>query len=297
MDNLSSRELSVFIHEAFRRFQWSKHEQVPGVNYKSDCCSALHALPPSDVGKYSRVYYFTSLEHAISNLRDKRIKLSSFDSVNDVFEIYSFIESNPSRRTSLSDQAREVARREAEKRLFLSTTLDWNIPGMWYHYADKHNGVCLGLDVRTDLLSPVSYIDNRGLVDEDILGAAGDSLFKIKHSSWSYENEYRLILNKDSDLIVTDDNMNALRFIKSSSDSFLFKEIVFGLNVCDGCISREMAGIDKSLNLTILKARKSDHEYKMVPSRIDEYGVEPYYFENEQQKGIFRECLRIADIL
>lgn len=278
-EKLGNEDLDVFIREAFRRFQWSKYEQVPGINYKSDCCSALHALPPNDVNKYSRVYYFTSIDHAIENINKKRIKLSSFNSVNDVFETYSFIESNSERRSSLGDGAREKAKVEAEGKVFLSTTLDWNVPGMWWHYANKNNGVCLGIDVMTNLLEPVNYIANRGLVDRDILESATDSLFRIKHSSWSYENEYRVILSKDDSLVADD----KLYFIKSSEESFLFKEIIFGMNVCDDVILDKVGEINSLDGLTILKSRKSDHEYKMVPDRMkDEF--EPYYFLNDKQK-------------
>ncbi len=283
-DNYSDDEIKEFLLEGFRRFQWSKFEQVKGINYKGDYCSALHALPPEDPDNYVRVYYFTAIKHASDNINNKRLKMSSFDAVNDLFEIYSFLEINDRVRTTELDDLRSEAKKSASEKCFLSTTLDWNSPAMWAHYADTHKGVCLGIDIKKDLLKPVNYVSNRGLVSEGVLENCTDDLFRTKHSSWSYENEYRVILPQNDSRITKGE----LNYFNSGCDSFTFRELIFGCALSDGDINKVISEIVNKDNLTIIKARKYDHEYKMVPYSNADKKYEPYFFFSEKSIGVFK---------
>ena len=67
-------------------------------------------------------------------------------------------------------------------------------PVLWSHYADKHKGVCLGFDVKEDLLEEVKYADELLRVrlsdDEDpplIPDELQQLLMVTKFRQWEYE--------------------------------------------------------------------------------------------------------------
>lgn len=69
---------------------------------------------------------------------------------------------------------------------------------LWSHYADKHKGVCLGFDVKEDLLEEVKYADEllkaRLGDDEDpplIPEELQQLLMVTKFRHWEYEDEVR----------------------------------------------------------------------------------------------------------
>lgn len=289
-----------FILESFRRSEWSKCEQVRGIHYKSDCCSALHAIPPAEDSKYARVYYFTKLQHARTNILNAEVKLSTFEDVNDLFEIYPFIEVNEEDREN-TDQRRNLASERAKEKAFLSTTLDWNSPVMWSHYADMHRGVCLGLDIRKDNLQPISYISNRGLVRKDALDNMNDDIFLIKNSSWEYENEYRYIFDIDDTLKLkplSEGSEVTGYFLGISGDILSIKEVIFGINVAQEEIINFTNELKDHLSgVTVIQARKSSHEYKMVPESILERSFEPYFFRGDFGLESYKDTFRKSGII
>jgi hypothetical protein len=94
---------------------------------------------------------------------------------------------------------------------------------LWSHYADKHKGICIGLKVYdnnfikigsadikplTDAfkngvlpLSGITYQDNMPIPFLDFVHDSGEKTLKYvttKSKLWEYENEYRLVMTKDS---------------------------------------------------------------------------------------------------
>lgn len=76
---------------------------------------------------------------------------------------------------------------------------------MWSHYADSHNGICVGYNV-SDILSnsgffllPVVYSDSIPSIDFDLeYYNIGDPLFPLlsiatKSLDWEYEQEWRIV--------------------------------------------------------------------------------------------------------
>ncbi|MBE5394535.1 DUF2971 domain-containing protein [Brevibacillus agri] len=97
----------------------------------------------------------------------------------------------------------------------------YNMP-MWAHYANNHQGICVEydfsqLDAEDDFskqIFPVGYQEHRYDITNLIKLSFNDTLdmriyllyflFLIKHQSWEYENEWRIILhseNKQSGLV------------------------------------------------------------------------------------------------
>ena len=100
-----------------------------------------------------RVYYYISQEFAISNIINKRVKISLLDDLNDLFEFLGIdISDEDFRRHFLT------ARDEAAKRFgIICFSKDWHNPLMWSHYGDKHKRICLGFDIDDSHIKEVEF--------------------------------------------------------------------------------------------------------------------------------------------
>ncbi|MDB5856635.1 MAG: hypothetical protein JWQ76_324 [Ramlibacter sp.] len=143
-----------------------------------------------------RLYYLTSLHIAKMILRERRMKLSLFNELNDPFELLG---------ASIGDKlARRVFKTILLKHwtdtlgiICLSQT--WQSPVMWAHYAAKHHGVCLGFDVPDYLAREVRYSPDRltNMLNNN-QPAAGleqqklEAVLTTKFADWSYEREWRV---------------------------------------------------------------------------------------------------------
>jgi hypothetical protein len=143
-----------------------------------------------------RLYYLTELEIAKLILKERRMKLSLFNELNDPFELLG---------ASIGDKlARRIFKVILQKHWTENIGLicfseDFRSPVMWAHYGDKHYGVCLGFDVRDDLAKKVQYKPDRlkRLLDtsKPLLGLDAEKLEDVlltKYQDWSYEREWRV---------------------------------------------------------------------------------------------------------
>jgi hypothetical protein len=71
---------------------------------------------------------------------------------------------------------------------------------MWAHYAEKHTGICLGLDVEDAIINKVTYSNEKLQVEFGPhlakYGLTVDLLKKVistKATDWSYERESRVM--------------------------------------------------------------------------------------------------------
>jgi hypothetical protein len=78
---------------------------------------------------------------------------------------------------------------------------------MWGHYAQNHEGLCLGFDVDEAIAMPVDYVRHRLPFDhyldpatsrEEIFALAG-RFARTKYSHWRYEKEVRTFASLDPD--------------------------------------------------------------------------------------------------
>ncbi len=117
---------------------------------------------------------------------------------------------------------------------------------MWSHYTNSHQGICIGFEVKevVDILffefdEQVNKIappeDKLGLIwkvtyNNDMPAAVSRfepnqdyfSFFITKHTNWSYENEYRMIL------LYEDYQKKIYKFRKD-----ILKEVVFGMRISE----------------------------------------------------------------
>lgn len=130
----------------------------------------------------------------MEDLRKRRLKIATLNELNDPFEFLG---------VNLSSEALRHAFRKMKNELstirgLLCFSRDWHNPVQWSHYAEKHQGLCLGFEVPTERLDVVNYsrkrlpispaqLINYRQLDEKIL----ISLFCTKYAHWRYENEVR----------------------------------------------------------------------------------------------------------
>lgn len=158
--------------------------------YHSKMGSAAVTAPPDK--EYQRVYYITSAEYALSNIVFGRIKVARFSQLNDPFELLAPKFANSVLRKSMSKFKREFD----QKNGVVCFSGDWVDPVLWTHYGARHTGICLGFNVKRDILRKVNYVTNRmtefssGPVHE----ALEDAIVETKFASWGYENEHRILV-------------------------------------------------------------------------------------------------------
>jgi len=63
---------------------------------------------------------------------------------------------------------------------------------MWSHYAERHQGVCLGFDVPDGSAAAITYTRSRLVWPEIVGDDFVQQLLFTKFSHWSYEREFRM---------------------------------------------------------------------------------------------------------
>lgn len=148
-------------------------------------------------------------------LNKRRIKISRISQLNDPFDV----------QMSFS---KEVSKNDAEKFREEFSVID-KVLGiisfsecvdnvlMWSHYARKHKGFAIELNVDDNLLTRVNYSSEAPMVILDsgldnnpyYLNAAYDIL-RTKALDWAYEKEWRMLLLYSNDNLISEGNSKFL---------------------------------------------------------------------------------------
>lgn len=148
-----------------------------------------------------RVYQYMSAEHALQNLRHRRLKVSLLDDLNDPFELLGAQLERAHHRQQMRKWRSYMSK--ITRLLCFSTT--YMNPVMWSHYADKHRGICLAFRVPDEFLVRVQYDAARLVVDfeKESRRAGGISpelvgrLLRTKYADWKYESEVRMFVRPE----------------------------------------------------------------------------------------------------
>lgn len=165
--------------------------------------------------RYKRLYHYTSFDSFVRIWCTQTLKLGDVKNVNDIQEKdIPVITSNPQQIAV----AQTFAKMRAENYKQLSFTMDYDTylkgcmsPMMWGYYGGKCSGVCIEFEFNKlkfpndAIKGPIRYITylKRGVKLPTDLASKNDikryikkyfkDLFLIKQSSWSGENEYRVV--------------------------------------------------------------------------------------------------------
>ena len=215
-----------------------------------------------------RLYYLTSEHWARIILKERRVKLSTIDELNDPFELLG--------ASTGENKARKVVK-HAQKRLsetfgLICMSQTWQSPVMWAHYGDKHKGICLGFDVVDTAPKEVRYTSDRlthllgenpTLSDLDI--NALEELMTTKYQDWSYEREWRLIVKFNSEAVVK--GVDGKHFLPFDKQVLVLREVILG-HRCPWTLQAAAKSVGKVVKVVqVKKTRPSFNDFKMVQQR------------------------------
>ena len=127
------------------------------------------------------------------------MKISNLENVNDPFEWAAPALERPEDRWALKATRKQMSKTTG----MICFSKNWRNPVQWAHYADHHRGVCMGLEVRDEMLTNLKYRHERspgGNLGQMLAEGRLDHAWMIdvistKFSDWSYEEEHRAFLN------------------------------------------------------------------------------------------------------
>lgn len=90
-----------------------------------------------------RVYHFLSRNYGLEDIRLRRLKIATLDDLNDPFEMLGMA----LRDLELRQAFRATKAKMAERAGLLCFSRHWRNPVQWSHYAERHQGLCLGFDI------------------------------------------------------------------------------------------------------------------------------------------------------
>ena len=167
------------------------------------------------------VYKFMPAKWAKVAVRNQRLKLSIFSSLNDPFELSGFNLRDPAMRIFHTRQHQKISSEYG----MISFSEDYRSPLMWSYYAEQHAGICLGFDVPEKVLLKVRYRKDRlklngksKLTKVDVM-----NLLTVKFSEWRYERERRIMTPLRSAV------KEANRYFEPFCDNLKLREILLGI--------------------------------------------------------------------
>jgi Protein of unknown function (DUF2971) len=175
-----------------------------------------------------RVYHFTKAIHGLDAVRRRRIKIARISELNDPFEFLQVASSNPRTRA----RYQYVKRALSEYMGLICFSENWSNPVQWSHYAEGHQGICLGFDVNSSAdMRRIRYVKNRippnlramRKMDEAAVTHMLD-LLTLKFEHWQYEQEHRLFVRLDE----IDHETGLYFFDFGNSDSVTLKQVIVG---------------------------------------------------------------------
>jgi hypothetical protein len=211
-----------------------------------------------------RVYHFLNEEFGLLAVKNRRLKISRFNSLNDPFEMAA-----PAGAT----QAERNAYREALAKFnndhgLLCFSKSWHNPLLWSHYADRHKGICLGFDISDQIGRKVKYTSKRVQCDWTRFGKDkqyGSSImldvYSTKYTHWKYENEVRYMMDLDHDC-----EQDSLYFMDYTNEIVL-KEVILGNN-CSASRAQLLTALGSLVSsVKCRKARLAFESFKIVEQK------------------------------
>jgi Protein of unknown function (DUF2971) len=213
-------------------------------------------------------YHFLSTEHAIDDLENKRIKISTINSLNDPFELLPYLRFPYAKR----QQYYKIRKNLIRKWGFVSFSTKWEEPLLWSHYAERHAGIALGFNIKKtkDRFIKVEYDRSPlrkqiELTDDKI---ENEKLFlnlaKIKYGKWEYEEEFRLIVSLND---VIKENCYFLPF----GQDLELKEIRLGAKFA----------YKSKIKIDVINKFKKQYDANVIPCRLQWQG---YYINKDGGK-------------
>jgi hypothetical protein len=207
-----------------------------------------------------RLYHYLPLEWAIDDLKKSRLKIATFNDLNDPFELIGYEMPGAEHRTFF----RKLKRQLSGGMGVLCFSRSWQNPVLWSHYADRHKGVCLGFEVAEKIAVRVTYTSNRMEIDGSVLHGQWTEkhvkqLCSTKCKGWDYEEEVRVFAWLKSNR----DESTGLHFCRFYSEVQL-KEVIAGPLCMATQDLRNAIPDHEAQGIALVKARLAFRSFKIV---------------------------------
>lgn len=194
--------------------------------------------------------------YGLINLQNRRIKASTFNRLNDPFELLGIETSNLIIRNALSETKRRISSNFG----ILCFSKIWSNPVQWAHYANHHKGLCIEIELtdRCDA-QKVEYVPER--LDSSVISSPkfSEKLLLTKFEHWGYEEEYRIIRQLDN--FVKDDSL----YFQPFNDDIKITKVIIGCqsNITRNQVLDSLSDADKGVEIIYSRsAFKSFHIVK-----------------------------------
>lgn len=217
-----------------------------------------------------RVYYFTSALHALKNIENNEIRVSRIAELNDPYEFYVHVTrggqtASPEQRDGMKGWCHEkfglvcFSRRTGDS-------------VHWAHYGDKHKGICLGYEIKNEMLHKVRYRNKPPSVEVALSTAQTSSMLKeyaaatlTKYKNWAYEKEFRHIVDLSSSEVSTREIKGGQHTFLDTSSIFKLEKIILG-TYCLVTVKELQSTLQARFGVKIMKSKISLTDYKIVNS-------------------------------
>lgn len=231
-------------------------------------------------------------EKKFYSLSNNMIWFSTADQMNDPYEFRGiYVDYNQLKKDGITeDEVKSLRRLFEEDFLLASFASDvvCSFP-MWAHYANNHKGFCIKYKVIDDKkIQEVKYVKQRENITDGIKGAIQafeimkdptiqeekkqfvmglmdmymrviDQNFTIKHESWKYEKEYRIIVERKNKKELFGENVLA-------KDVGLNAEAIYVGYKCD--VYERIKKIADQLGITCYKCRPQEKDFMIFSELI-----------------------------
>jgi hypothetical protein len=180
-----------------------------------------------------RLYHFTSAKHALTDIRNRKLKIAQLDDLNDPFEFRSVNLCNRVHAMAFEgiEQIGSIGYLAEAARKFGVLCFSEKKDDLlqWAHYADHHKGICLGFDIGTEgKFGQVKYVTKRTPFPKRMLRDVEFmwKLLSTKSAHWEYEKEWR-VFTRTTDGVSDKWSGRVLYFADFGSELTL-REVILG---------------------------------------------------------------------
>ncbi|SNS98400.1 DUF2971 domain-containing protein [Tropicimonas sediminicola] len=173
------------------------------------------------------VFRFLNEKYAIRALREKRLRISRIEELNDEFEFIGLALKGRKDRKAL----REIRSHLHQKSGIICMSERWSNPLLWAHYADNLRGIALAFEIAPTRFHQVKYVSKRPkLLDlghrtlDGITPADIKQLMLTKFDAWAYEEERRGFFELREGETIS----GGTHFFEPFSDQMALRQVIVG---------------------------------------------------------------------
>jgi hypothetical protein len=215
---------------------------------------------------HMRVYKFLDKHFGLKSLYERRLKQSRIHELNDPFELTPYDLTDPAIRHAFFAVRESMGRENG----LICFSASWQDPVIWAHYAEKHQGICLGFEIPAitgdggkDIAKKVTYVSRPLRFPPGLLALPQarqlryvDRIPFTKFKHWAYEKEVRVWGRLSNE----EDGLHFFEFERRMK----LVEVRVGAN-CTISRSAIMRAIDVSAGeIRIIKVRAACNRFAMV---------------------------------